>query len=336
MRFLPIAAASIAVIAPVLADDITATKSANAIEFNDGSKQITRYHIGPDVAKPYLWPLNAPNELAVTRAWPMKKGNAGETTDHVHQKSAWFCHGDLIPEGLELKTKSSDPHVRGVDFWSEAKGHGVIVCVEVGEPKTVGGTASVLTKNEWRSADGDKILFETRTLSVSKTKEGYLIAFDIDLQAGAYSLTFGDTKEGSMGVRVPDGFRTLLKDGGTIQSSDRKAVAAGTKGELVVWGQIADWNDYSGKVGDSDAGIAIFAASKNPYPSAWHTRDYGLMAANPFGRAKSGFPSQKGKADLVKLTKGEHLVLRYAIYTHTGDTQAGGVREAYQLFEGEK
>ena len=135
-----------------------------------------------------------------------------------------------------------------------------------------------------------------------------------------------------MGVRVPDSFRTAVKDGGTITSADGKTVPPGTKGDLSVWGRPADWHDYSGKVGDKEAGIAVFDDAKNPHRAAWHTRDYGLMSANPFGRDKSGYPSQKGKTDLVKLNKGEHLKLRYAIYTHTGDATAGGVAEAYKAF----
>lgn len=97
-------------------------------------------------------------------------------------------------------------------------------------------------------------------------------------------------------------------------------------------GKLADWNDYSGPVNGKTIGIAIFADPKNAYPSAWHTRAYGLMAANPFGRDKSGFPAMKGKNDLVKLAKGESLKLRFAIYTHTGDATAGKVAEAYEAF----
>ena len=41
---------------------------------------------------------------SLTRAWPMV-GQKGGATDHIHQKSAWFCHGDVIPEGIELKEK---------------------------------------------------------------------------------------------------------------------------------------------------------------------------------------------------------------------------------------
>lgn len=333
MRLLSAVVASAALsVSSAFADGITATKSKDTVEFKDGDKLVTRYHVGEPVAKPYFWPVHAPGEVPVTRPWPMVKGTPGETTDHVHQKSAWFCHGDVIPEGVELKTKSADKHVQGVDFWSETKGHGKMACVEVGDPKASEKGVSVPTKNEWRTADGDKILDEARTITVSRTKHGYLIALDIDLHASVCPITFGDTKEGSMGVRVPDSFRTSLATGGTVTAADGTATKPGAKDNLPVWGQLSGWNDYSGKVGDTAAGIAVFADAKNPHPSAWHTRAYGLMAANPFGREKSGYPSQKGKTDLVKLAKGDHLKLRYAIYTHTGDATSGGVAEAYKAF----
>jgi len=77
----------------------------------------------------------------------------------------------------------------------------------------------------------------------------------------------------------------------------------------------------------------VFDHPKNPSRAAWHTRAYGLMAANPFGRARSGFPSQKGKTDLVKMRKGQTLTFRYAVYAHTGDAAAGKVAEAYEVFK---
>src|SRR6266536_1511072 len=94
------------------------------IDFLVNGELAGRYHIAPTVAKPFFWPLNAPGAVPVTRAWPMEKGASGESTDHPHQKSAWFCHGDVIPEGIELKDRIKG--VAGVDFWSEAKGHGKI------------------------------------------------------------------------------------------------------------------------------------------------------------------------------------------------------------------
>ena len=40
----------------------------------------------------------------------------------------------------------------------------------------------------------------------------------------------------------------------------------------------------------------------------------------------------KGKKDLVKLAKGEHLKLRYGVVMHDGDAAAGGVPQVFQRF----
>ena len=308
---------------------VKVTKSEKAVDFSIGDDLVTRYHVGPEVAKPYLWPLNAPGGVPVTRGWPMQKGLPKETTDHVHQKSGWFCHGDVVPEGLELKTRSADKHVKGVDFWSETPGHGTIACVEVSEPKVSGHQAAVKTRNEWKAPDGTKVLDEERVVTVRNLGDARLVIFDIDLHASVCPITFGDTKEGSMGVRVNDEFRlNAPSSDGVVTSSDGAVARAPAKDNLPMWGKHADWHDYAGSVGGKVVGIAIFDDPKNAHRAAWHTRAYGLMAANPFGRAS--FPG--GKGELVKLAKGEHLKLRYGILLHTGDAKEGKVAEHFAAF----
>jgi len=302
-----------------------AVEEGKAITFKLGDKLVTRYHIAPAVAKPYFWPLLAPNAAAVTRAWPMENSLADDAKDHVHQKSLWFCHGDVIPEGVELKQKIRG--VEGVDFWSEAAGHGKIVCVKVEEPKGGKGQGSVVTHNEWRTADGQVILREKRTITLIDSDGAPLIVFDIDLHSDLCPIIFGDTKEGSLGVRVRT---TMTEKPGTGVLTN----AEGKTTEKALWGIHSDWCDYSGPVDDKVAGVAIFADPANPAKSAWHARTYGLMAANPFGRAKSGFPGLAGKTDLVKLAKGEHLMLRYGVLVHSGDVKDGKVAEAFGRFKG--
>jgi hypothetical protein len=56
------------------------------------------------------------------------------------------------------------------------------------------------------------------------------------------------------------------------------------------------------------------------------------MAANPFGRARSGFPAMKGRTDLVRLEKGGHLKLRYGLLIHPGDAKGGKVAEYFERF----
>ncbi|MBY0514975.1 MAG: PmoA family protein [Gemmataceae bacterium] len=328
-----------AVLAPSVAraDEVTITAAADAVEFKAGQQVVAKYHVAPTVAKPYLYPILAPGGVPVTRGWPMDPTRKGETNDHPHQKSAWFCHGDVIPEGIELKTKSANKGDEGVDFWSEAKDkdgkprHGTIACVKVGAPHRLDKNyGKITTWNEWRTPDGVKILDEERTITLIDLSEGRLFVFDIVLKATVCPIAFGDTKEGSFGVRVRDEIR-MNKEKDRLGGDGVLTNDAGKAGEKEVWGQAANWCDYSGKLDGTTAGIAVMSHPANP-PAAWHARGYGLLAANPFGRDRAGFPSQKGKTDLVKIEKGKELKLSYAIYAHAGDAKTGKVAEAYDGF----
>lgn len=318
------------------ADEVTIVPGQEAIEFKAGSTVAARYVIGPAVAKPYLYPVLTPRGIPVTRPWPMEAAPPMGTKDHVHQKSVWFCHGDVIPVGLELKIKSANKGDQGVDFWSEAKDangprHGTIKCVKVGEPKQhAKNHASIETHNEWIAPDGQKILDEIRVLHFLDKPEGRLFVFDITLKATVCPIRFGDTKEGSFGVRVRDELRMekrkdVLGGDGVLSNS------AGKVGEKEIWGLPADWVHSSGQADGHTIGIAVFNHPSNPQPS-WHARAYGLVAANPFGRERSGFPSQKGKTDLLTIEKGGQMKLKYAVYAHDGDLKAGQVAQTYAEF----
>ena len=298
------------------------------VDVKRGKTLLTRYVIDERAAKPYFWPLNVAGS-AVTRSWPMEAGK-GEAKDHPHQKSAWFCHGDVVPQGMKFTKHFRD--VEGVDFWSERKGHGKIVCTSA----KVNGT-TLETANEWRTAEGDPILAESRTLTVSSISPvNYLLVLDIDLHAKFAGVVFADTKEGSMGVRVRESIRVDKGKGRLVNAEGKvgggKGLNADKKG---CWGLVSAWCDYSGPVDDAGtiAGIAVLADPANTIDSAWHARNYGLLAANPFGRDKHAeFPARKGNNDPVTLKKGEHLKLRYALYLHTGDEKAGKVAEAFAGF----
>jgi hypothetical protein len=245
--------------------------------------------------------------------------------DHPHQKSAWFTYGDVIPEGVEIKHKRKG--IEGIDFWSEGPGAGRIVCTSASDYRNDANHCGVTTHNEWRDPDGAKIMDEIRTIQLYNYEKARLFIVDIDLCASVMPITFGDTKEGAFGVRVAHSMREDARGKGHITNAEGKV------GEKQCWGRISAWCDYSGPVEGQTVGIAIFAAPDNPLPSCWHSRAYGLMAANPFGRAKSGFPDMKGKNDRVHLAKDEHLKLRYGIFVHLGDVKEGKVAEAYELFK---
>jgi len=95
--------------------DLSVKEGNGILEFYSGDKLITKYHY-QGYQKPIFYPVNAPSGVPLTRAWPLEKGAKNETTDHPHQKSAWWCHGDIIAEGTKLK--NSKKGIAGTDFWS--------------------------------------------------------------------------------------------------------------------------------------------------------------------------------------------------------------------------
>lgn len=299
--------------------DLTKTHA----DFRIGQQLVARYDFGPQRSKPIFWPIKAPGGVIVTRAYPMESAAEGGSKDHEHHQSVWFCWGDVIPEGIELKDKLKN--IKGVDFWSVHKGHGRIVCTSCQPPKLGKGQASLATENEWRTADGVPVLHENRLVTLHDLGQAWLFVLDIDLHARYAPITFGDTKEGGMAIRVHDQIRGGKGGKGKIQNAE------GLVGEKGTWGKISAWSDYSGPIDGKVAGITIMSDPKNLYPACFHSRDYGLNAANPFGR-KRAFPIMKDRTDLAQIAKDGHLHLRYGVLLHGGDADAGQVAAHYQRF----
>src|SRR5262245_27969552 len=100
------------------------------------------------------------------------------------------------------------------------------------------------------------------------------------------------------------------------------------------WGKRAAWCDYHGPVNGKIIGIAIFDHPQNPrHPTWWHVRDYGLFAANPFGKHHFENLDDKSAGNLT-LPAGQSLTFRYRFYLHEGDEKQAGVAKKYQEYVG--
>lgn len=254
--------------------------------------------------KPILWPVIGPTGAEMTRAFPMKDV-PGEKHDHPHQRSIWFTHGD----------------VNGIDFWSENKGHGSIAHREYLRLEADDDHAVITTRNDWLDSAGKKILEDIRDVTFHAGQNWRSIDFDLTLKASEGPVKFGDTKEGSMGIRIPTVMDVNSQHGGHILNSEGKT-------DKEAWGQPAAWVDYSGTVDGQRVGIAFFNhPSSFRYPTRWHVRDYGLFAANPFGLRD--FVGKKDVDGSHTLDQGDSLTLRYRIVFHTGDATAANVAELF-------
>ena len=149
------------------------------------------------------------------------------------------------------------------------------------------------------------MLEETRILTFSGDKNLRVIDVDLTLLA-LRETTFGDTKDGAFGVRLAEPL--IEKNGGVITNSE------GDRGMKETWGKRAAWVDYSGVIQGEPLGVAIFDHPESfHYPARWHVRDYGLLAANPFGA--QAFDKELPEA-AVTLSPGRSLRLRYRVLIH--------------------
>jgi hypothetical protein len=83
----------------------------------------------------------------------------------------------------------------------------------------------------------------------------------------------------------------------------------GLTGAKTVWGKPAAWAAYSKSADGRIQGVAIFPGPSNPHPTWWHSRDYGAIVANGFGRRV--MPTTADGKFVVK--KDTALKLRYDV-----------------------
>jgi hypothetical protein len=248
----------------------------------------------------------------MTRNFPMKEV-PGEDKDHKHHRSLWFTHGA----------------VNGQDFWAEAQNFGKIVhdgFAEVTSGKDVG---VIRSKNKWVANDGKVFCTDELTLRVyNRPAKERLFDYEITIQASNGELTFGDTKEGSMAIRLNESIRLKPNKENAGKPTGHIVNSEGVR-DGSTWGKRAEWCDYYGPVEGKTVGVAIFDHPQNPrHPTWWHVRDYGLFAANPFGKHDFESLPDKKAGDLV-VPAGKSVTFRYRFYMHEGDEKQGKVAEHY-------
>ena len=215
--------------------------------------------------------------------------------------------------------------MNGVDFWSERTGSGRIIHQSF-EEMSGGEIFGVLrTRSEWQARKGEKLLDDERSYRFFQALQGArIVDFKVTLTAsGEDDVTFGDTKEGTFGIRVAGTMKEM--SGGTLINS------SGLIGEKNSWGKPAEWVDYSGLVDDRPFGVAILdRPSSFRHPTHWHIRGYGLLAANPFGYRY--FYRGQGKDGRHDLKKGESITFSYRVIFHRGNHETAALGECYQGF----
>ncbi len=307
-------------IGPLVWADVTVTEKVGAVAIAVDGQPFTEYHFG-DAPHVYYYPVIGPGGAKLTRAYPMEKVE-GEESDHPHHRSIWFSHGD----------------VNGVDFWGEDasyKGtpkhpvgkieHDVVVKAQSGKE-----SGFVETRQKWNAPDGTTPLRSTQIFRVhSSPATERVVDFEVTLTAGEKDVVFGDTKEGSAGIRIAESMRLKLPKApgkGTIVNSE------GDQNDKV-WGRHAKWVTMDGPVGDKTYSITFMDHPSNlRHPTRWHARDYGLFAANPFCEFEMDKTKEKGSGAYT-LAAGKSLTFKYRIIFSEGNAAAAKGAERFAAWK---
>jgi hypothetical protein len=320
---------------------VSEVPGARRVEVTVDGQPFTAYVWPERLAKPVLYPIRSASGTLVTRGFPLEP-RPGERVDHPHQVGFWFNYGD----------------VNGVDFWGNSEAikpeerarMGEIRHRQIVKMRSGSGQGELEVVSDW-ALPGTAVGLEEQTRFVFQAKSG---SRSIDrlatLTAKGGRVTFGDTKEGMLGLRVaraleqpadkPEVFTDASGKPTPVPVLDNAGVTGvytsseGVTGDAV-WGKRARWMALSGRVGNEDVVLVLLDHPKNPgYPTYWHARGYGLFAANPFG--PMAFTNGTAKAAPYSIEAGAQTRFRHRLVILSQSFAAKNAEAAWQAFVAEQ
>ena len=290
----------------------------------------------PDLKKTVLFPIYSSRGSLITRGYPLDT-RPGERIDHPHHIGLWLNYGD----------------VNGIDFWGHSnatpveQSHrmGTIRHQQIEEVKSGPNSGSLEVTMKWLDAQSQPMLKEETRFVFAGGKDWRRIDRITTLTALDKTMTFNDTKEGMMAVRVnralehPSDQPVVLSDEHGNLTEMEKLDNTGVSGHYLnsegtegtdVWGKRAKWVELSGMIADEKVSVIILDHPENVgHPTYWHARGYGLFAANPLGQETFS----KGAESLnLTLNPGQSVIFKYRMLILTGQIEPTSINEEFNKY----
>jgi hypothetical protein len=281
--------------------------AAPQVEFTRGERELTIKVAGAPVAiycwkddkitRPFFAQVHAPNGIQATRHHPPIAGEDVMDHDTLHP-GIWMSFGDI----------------NGSDYWRLKARVEQVDFVDPPQGGAGRGTFAVHNRYLSQKNSSQSVCDEESRYTFLVRPAGYLLLWATTFSAD-HEIAFGDQEEMGLGFRIATPLRAMAKAEGKVRPGNGTILdAKGRKNEKEVWGNAADWCDYSGTIDSQHVGMTILCHPDNFRPSWFHARDRGLLEANPFGRKAF----EKGELSSVVVKPGEKLRLRYGILIHSG------------------
>lgn len=249
----------------------------------------TYYYESAELPRPYFAHVQAPGGVQVTRNHPPDPSI--DDMDHAppeqyYHPGFWLAFSDLS----------------GKDYWrlkARVRHEGFSA-----DPAGGLGQGTFTVRNAYLDGGDGVVARETCRYTILARPEVYFFVCDSLFCAEDRAVVFGDEEEMGFGLRVATPM--AVRHGGRMIDSE------GRVNEERIWSHLAAWCDYSGIVDGKRVGVLLAPDPENPLPSRFHARDYGFLAANPFGGKVFGLPEQRR----TEVRPAETLALRFVAVTH--------------------
>ena len=292
----------------LLAAEFSAEQRADRLIITHDSKPVAHFVFADtNILRPYFAHVHTPDGIQVTRNHPPIPGV--DPVDHpTMHPGIWLAFGNIS----------------GQDFW---RNKATIRHEKFIEPPTThDGKLTFVTSATLVSSNKTDLAKLVSHFVIHSARDGYLLSWKATFTPLMDDFTFGDQEEMGFGIRVATPLSE--KNGGTVKNSD------GLTGAKNAWGKTAAWCDYSGVLSNRLVGITVLTDPKNFRPSWFHSRDYGLVVANPFGQKAF---TRTGEPGCVPVKRGESFTLRFAAFIHSTLTnQPPDISAALKMFTNEK
>ena len=260
---------------------------ADRLLIHHNHQQIATYVFNDiTISRPYFMDLYTMGGTRITRHNPPEPNM--EAGDHATMHPGlWLAFGRL----------------NGEDYWrNKARIHHVRF---IKSPEVKSNQISFSVLNTYYSRDMKKpLLNEVSKFRWTSWAGGVMLDWNSTITSLSDALKLGQQEEMGLGVRLSTPL--CVKNGrGQINNSEAGINESGTWGKEALW-----WAATMPSTGSPDdglkTGIQIIAQSSNVLKFWGHTRDYGLIVANPTPR-----PDQK--QDMIELDAHKSLKMQFRV-----------------------
>ena len=270
------------------------------------------------LTKPVLYPLRTPSGITVTRGWPFEEIE-GERPDHPHHIGLYFTYDEINDNNFWNNNRQPLPAIKHVrtELTTDAAGHPALATVA-----------------NWVGQGDVVLLTERRRTSFIPADDQVVIDIDIELEAVADKVEFGDTKEGMFAIRLAQ-WLTENTDARFQRGTGSYLSSNGDEKERGVWGKRAEWVRIEGNKDGKTVGIGILNHPRSTnYPTYWHARGYGAFSANPLGQYafQRSHRVENPKPFGLTLKKGESTPFKFRVIIYDGARTKQQLDDAFRQY----